>query len=63
MRIGIIGAGAMGGTLARHLAKRMLNAGPMASSGLRIALAKILDSDYSPHAAIADTLNSARLID
>lgn len=44
-----------------HL-EAVLNAGPMASSVSRIKLAKLIAGDYSPQAAIADALNSTRLI-
>ncbi len=44
-----------------HL-EAVLNAGPMASSVSRIKLAKLISGDYSPQAAIADALNSTRLI-
>jgi 3-hydroxyisobutyrate dehydrogenase len=40
----------------------VLNAGPMASSVSRIKLAKLVAGDHSPQAAIADALNSTRLI-
>ena len=44
-----------------HL-EAVLNSGPMASSVSRIKLAKLIAGDYSPQAAIADALNSTRLI-
>jgi len=40
----------------------VLNAGPMVSNVSRIKLAKLIAGDYSPQAAIADALNSTRLI-
>ena len=48
--------------LDRTLLQAVLNAGPMASSVSRIKLAKFIAHDDSPQAAIADALNSTRLI-
>lgn len=48
--------------LDRKLLEAALNAGPMASSVSRIKLAKFVAGDYSPQAAMADALNSTRMI-
>jgi 3-hydroxyisobutyrate dehydrogenase len=48
--------------LARERLQEVLDAGPMASTVSRLKLASLIASDFTPHAAIADVLNSAQLI-
>jgi 3-hydroxyisobutyrate dehydrogenase len=48
--------------LDRDRLQAVLDAGPMASPVSRLKLASLMASDFTPHAAIADALNSTQLI-
>jgi 3-hydroxyisobutyrate dehydrogenase len=48
--------------LERERLQAVLDAGPMASAVSRLKLASLIANDFTPHAAIADALNSTQLI-
>jgi 3-hydroxyisobutyrate dehydrogenase len=45
-----------------QLLQRILDAGPMASTVSRVKLAKLVDDDHAPQAAIRDVRTIARLV-
>jgi 3-hydroxyisobutyrate dehydrogenase len=48
--------------LERERLQAVLDAGPMASTVSRLKLASLIAGDFTPHTAVADALNSTRLI-
>jgi 3-hydroxyisobutyrate dehydrogenase len=48
--------------LERQRLQAVLDAGPMASAVSRLKLSSLIANDFTPHAAIADALNSTQLI-